>query len=495
MSIKNILVVDDELPIQEWLKFSIEKEFNNDINVFIAGNGLEAWNLFQKNSINLIFTDIKMPKMDGLELIKKIRLIDSDVYITVLTSYNDFEYARAAVSYHANDYILKTEITGELLKQIILKKISLQELSFKKEKELFSLDDICKAIYDFTYNNISSDTLGQSFHIPKSGYFCFSLLIPDGTNFNLNTGTSLNQLLFIEYENNKHICIMEYVNIESFIMQTNIMTNYIKSLKELYPDIIISYYSKSSQQNNLITAIQNASKGLSYCFYSNSGIINAATIPEGDDTTSLNSLSTIYLSIVQAIKTNDMRQIDSLPTLFFDELKKSRPLNVLKVKELCKQICAILISSFTIEPDEQDSLESSINKNILAANNVDSLRSATENGIKQILNSSSINHADNIYIQSALQYISINYGTINNISEVANFVNLKKDVFAKLFKENTSLSFNTYLNNYRLDKAQNLMRSTNKTISEIAFSVGFSSLSYFSKCFKKRYGTNPLAAK
>ena len=114
-----ILIVDDELPIREWLKMSISALEGNTNEVCTAPNGKDAWEMFSKEPFDMVVTDIKMPKMGGLELLQKIKDSCGETYVVMLTSYSEFEYAREAIKYQANEYVLKNEITAEVLGQIM----------------------------------------------------------------------------------------------------------------------------------------------------------------------------------------------------------------------------------------------------------------------------------------------------------------------------------------------------------------------------------------
>ena len=113
-----ILIVDDELPIREWLKMSISALEGNTNEVCTAPNGKDAWEMFSKEPFDMVVTDIKMPKMGGLELLQKIKDSCGETYVVMLTSYSEFEYAREAIKYQANEYVLKNEITGRSWKII-----------------------------------------------------------------------------------------------------------------------------------------------------------------------------------------------------------------------------------------------------------------------------------------------------------------------------------------------------------------------------------------
>ena len=114
-----IMIVDDELPIREWIEYVIRETGLPVEIVGIAANGRDAMECFRQHRPQLVFTDIKMPMMDGIELLRQIKLAVPQTMVVMLTSHNDFEYARDSLNYNADQFILKTEITKECLREII----------------------------------------------------------------------------------------------------------------------------------------------------------------------------------------------------------------------------------------------------------------------------------------------------------------------------------------------------------------------------------------
>lgn len=117
-----ILAVDDELPIRQWLQFCISQMKGVDCTT--AANGSEALEAFLGNRPDIILTDIEMPGISGMEFISKIRQVDKQVTIIVLTSHSNFNYARTALKLDVHEYILKTEMTEDGLREILGKVVS-----------------------------------------------------------------------------------------------------------------------------------------------------------------------------------------------------------------------------------------------------------------------------------------------------------------------------------------------------------------------------------
>ncbi len=100
-----ILAVDDELDMLALLKMIIEGY--SDHQVMATNNPLEASELLEKEAFDLILTDLKMPGMDGMEVLAKAKEKDEDALVLVITAYGSLESAEEAVTKGAFDFITK----------------------------------------------------------------------------------------------------------------------------------------------------------------------------------------------------------------------------------------------------------------------------------------------------------------------------------------------------------------------------------------------------
>ncbi|HZE22155.1 MAG TPA: response regulator [Desulfobaccales bacterium] len=100
-----ILAVDDELDMLALLKMIIEGY--SDHEVMVTNNPLEASEILEKESFDLILTDLKMPGMDGMEVLAKAKEKDEDALVLVITAYGSLESAEEAVTKGAFDFITK----------------------------------------------------------------------------------------------------------------------------------------------------------------------------------------------------------------------------------------------------------------------------------------------------------------------------------------------------------------------------------------------------
>ncbi len=126
----NILVVDDELGPRESLKMILK----NDYLVFTAKNGWDALDIIRYEPIDLVTLDLKMPGMQGTELLKEIRDFNADIEVIIVTGCGTLKTATEAIRYGVSDYILKPFDVVEM-RSVIKRSIGKKSLN-KKQKEL-----------------------------------------------------------------------------------------------------------------------------------------------------------------------------------------------------------------------------------------------------------------------------------------------------------------------------------------------------------------------
>ena len=108
--VRKVLIVEDEVLVRYGLKSAIDwKKLDMEI-IGDAANGKQALEIYEKNRPDIILTDIKMPIMDGLEMISNIREKDQDTQIVILTCYEEFIYLQSAMRLGVCDYISKLKM-------------------------------------------------------------------------------------------------------------------------------------------------------------------------------------------------------------------------------------------------------------------------------------------------------------------------------------------------------------------------------------------------
>lgn len=109
-----VIVIDDEMLVRRGIVMETDWQGLNCVVVAEAGNGIEGLEAVRKYHPDLLICDIRMPKMDGIEMLKELRAEGNDVSVIFLTAYSEFSYAQSALKLLASDYLLKPFGDGEL---------------------------------------------------------------------------------------------------------------------------------------------------------------------------------------------------------------------------------------------------------------------------------------------------------------------------------------------------------------------------------------------
>ena len=126
-----VLIVDDEDLVRRGIVLGVDWAARGCVVVGEAANGEEGVAAVERYSPNLIITDVRMPRMDGIEMLKELRRKGCKAHVIILTAYSDFSYARSALQLGADDYLLKPFRDQELIAAI--------DKVRQKERELTAL--------------------------------------------------------------------------------------------------------------------------------------------------------------------------------------------------------------------------------------------------------------------------------------------------------------------------------------------------------------------
>lgn len=474
-----ILIVDDELPIREWLKMSMVNLEGEESEVNTASNGKEAWEQFGRWLPDMVITDIKMPKMGGLELLQRIKTAHPDTYVVMLTSYSEFEYAREAIKYQANEYVLKNEITADILKQILH--------NYRENRK--ERGEPRKTQYIKSWIEDPGKT--EAFPIgSKEGAHIFAIAYEEKEPLNEVFDSYLNTfVLQIEhacYEKDISVWVCSYKDRHSAGACFGEAMSFCQDIAVL-KDTAIGF---SGFGTNVIEACRRARMALNLKFYEPHQNI----LMYREETGSIEKIKGIRKSIVSMVHKERQEEAREYIIDLFRVLEKEQILDLVEVKELFGDIVdAYKVSKMEFAGHELEELCSQVKDSISDAESLEELKKRIDTFLKELKGTMVIGEkAYSGYVKSAIAYVVNNYDSIGSLTEVADYVNINTEYFCRLFKAETGVTFNSYLTNYRIQKAVELLSKTELKVYEVAERVGYSNLSYFSRVFKKVTGVNPF---
>lgn len=481
------MLVDDESLITEGLKNIIDWEKLNITVLDTAQNGKQALDKFRKNPVDIVITDINMPLVNGIDLLSQIKDINENTKFIILSGYEEFNYAKAAISIGVEAYILKPIDEDELTK--VLKEIVLKLDEAKSSKKInLKKDTIFKGIL----NNIATkqDLINSKekikINMDNSLYVTSILLIKEGfttINFKYIEKT---EVLYDDYGNlilvnsfDKNIGIKEIKHFYEQILE-DIKTKYGYDVLIAVGDIVedVNLLGKSFKTSNIVKKNILIS-GFNKCL-AKEDLLNDIEMHFENELNEINRL----------IIDNDKKGINK----YIDEILDNDKLTPQNIYDFATKVLILydnLKAKFKIDNENADVLGSTI-INVLNFTTLDDIKTYLKHKLIYL-----IDHIvdENIklspIVRRIVKCVNENYNKDLSLKSLALEYNVNTSYLGQVFTKEIGIQFSDYLNKIRNAVAKDLILNTNKKISDISKEVGYLDTSYFYRKFKKYYGVTP----
>ncbi len=515
-----VLIVEDEMLVRVGLKNSVDwSKFNMEVIADVA-NGLAGLSVYQKEKPDFVITDLKMPKMDGMEFISKIRENDKHTRILILSCIEEFEMARKAMSYGVTEYILKLTMTNEDIERILGKvktELDMQTAELIAKSGNIQCENMAKdgELKDFLFYGLYSNEEFEAY-VRKTGlkisqtglllaiveidnYESIVSQLDDG-NGHLIQRTILNVLnelldrrgigeAFAE-SNRRYIIIL---NLEETVSESIRHTKLysilesVRSSMKIYFNVETSIGASAIQNNfsSLKEMYIQAVNALEHKFYFGNGLFSYGNLKQ--TSSEINKYKQVVLAFPfeNGIYVREfIAEYEKKVHTIFESVDKDR---VLIREAFCEFVCWIAEKILVLQADTADSIIDACIR-IKAGESLEEITGIIGDVFKYARSIYSNRKSFSKEISAALSFIDENYFRDLSLSEIAGHVNLSSGYFSGLFKKELDMSFVEYLNNLRIEKAKELLVNTYLKAYEIAAKVGFGDETYFSRVFKKNTG-------
>jgi len=489
-----VLLVDDEentidilLNTIQWQELGVEM-------LYTARDGKQALEIFEKQSIDLIITDIKMPYMDGISLIEKVKSIKPQVKCILLTAHSEFEYAKKAIVLKVENYLLKPVIKSELEQTVENALDSLYENRYSETEQL--RENILRR---WLSGNISSEELGERAEILK-----LNLYLPQYCAICIMKTTTLEiTSLLTSYER----LLAEHNDVYSFWNEKGVFVIIVggkeiqlKSLSQELEQLTLKKEAEDKVRIAVGDVVYDAGfLHLSYkkaCDNMELFKVNQSCVVWQNDYMVAN-LKTEYL--IEEIRflmfcNNPEMRNHGYKRLIVKLYKESKDENTNSLLTHLWSICMkVLATEF---PHQADSL----NKNLCLLYPGEAVL-PKEEFIKEaeILLRQAQQSFDQAFgqispiVQKACRYVRdcVLSGESCSIKEFCVKNNMNAAYLGHIYKKETGKFFNDYLLQCRINRSIVLLYNPTNRIKEIARIVGFSSVSYYVQRFRECKGVSP----
>ncbi len=522
-----LLIADDEPLVQAGIKSMLNWEDYNISIVGTAANGAAAYDMIKSCDPEIVITDIKMPVMSGLELAKKCyeEKMSLPIFI-ILTSYEEFQFAKEALTYQVTEYLVKLELTAKTLGDALTRAID-RVSAVRQTAQLH-------------------DTSLNSVYLLKEQFFMRLVLnlfesenqfLSQASNLNIDFSYAAFAVSYVEIRSNK-------LNSMSADKQLNLYTSSLQMVNELISKYIpchvlsldtkhfcIIFFLTDKLESDFKNIILNALKQISTMLYN----YYSVTI-----LSSVGSLVSVPLQISSSYQ--DAKQIFSQvtpekPILLFEDISGNMPLknvfNMSLFKEDIRKAYAefdekALYDIFTSVMELFENQPTHYVQALDAAGNILYLSLSLLNNGEQIVSEifqSKNNGYRSLYeltsVEQILDWLRLfrdglcesfathnkdykNHIVINvkkyindhieeklTLNKVAEAFNISPNYLSVLFSKYNDTGFSDYINQSKIEAAKKMMADGNLKVYEISDLLGFESAFYFSRVFKKVTGISP----
>ncbi len=521
-----LLVADDEHIMVESIRFIVEKNFDNVAVIGEAGTGREAIEQVEIFKPDIVFMDIRMPEIDGIEAIKEIKKRHPDTLVIILTAYDYFTYAQEALTLNVLDYLIKPIDKNKVIEginkaiNILAKKMAAvqNELAMKEkfrrlagylenefvysallENEQYKRLDFYQEIFnlDLHYGYVillNLDESGGSLSGEKMSQSLKKHEIQD--LFRLSLKSLANCLVGAVSLNRGVAFVPAAEGVDEYTLRNRSIEIASKVKEEIDAKLKLEYaigIGRAYNVENMLRSYEEADKAIKLAQAEGaSGVSHISDIilpGEIQDYYPFNKQKILIDRIVAGDTREAKELFEELFNWMFFIYK-----DVQKIKNRFFELALDLFRALASQGLETAIIEQQ--KRIMVTLESSDIMLLKLNFWQHILAislelKSLREERRNELIEKAKRHLNDNFQKEIKLSDVAKEVNMSYHYFSKFFKEETGQNFTDYLVNIRVKEAKRLLEGDTFSIKEVSFCVGYKDPNYFSKIFKKVAGITP----
>ncbi len=490
-----VLTLDMMACIIDWAKLGIEI-------VGKAVNGQEALDMVRRENPEILLTDIQMPMMDGIELLKVLSESHPQLKSIILSAYGEFQYAKEAIRYGASGFLVKPideleleELIASTVKSHLESKVITQEAAFRKllstrsgtpallrtlESEGIRLTREFRAYVIQTEPASVNDQLLYLDEASSNSERIICALLTDLTSQGIRG-------YVFEHQDEEWICIAERA--EGFGSRIAELL-----LSELGWKVVVGVSGLKTAPNDLHDAYNEALDGLGRRF-----LFSSEQVFEYDQLTPFGALHAdmhhqVYKqtqALLEEIAADPFGRPDWRGKL--SSILHEAPL---RPDEIYSLVFSLLIRLRTRDWEHSQGDHEAILpvtfEAIKRCKTLDVLLDYLASSLQQLAGEEKQRSSGGSdLIRKAKAYIQAHYNTEISLESICAHIAVSKNYFSSLFKKETGMNIWDYLTSVRLEQAKRLLTTTSLKNYEIASRIGYENPSYFTKMFKKSFGQLP----
>lgn len=496
----HILIVDDEKIERRGIQFLL-KQIEAEWDIEEAANGREALERLKQKQFDIMLTDVKMPFMDGLQLIEEAVKIDPEMKTVIFSGYGEFEYARKALSFRVVDYMLKPvepEEFEKLIKKIISQMESRQRTKEITEKGLGYVKE--HALYGLLNGKSIEDVKKESEELVDIQEFdqikCLVLLEFVGDFFNragIEFKEEILQVagedgLYLNLNPQQSVLLLKYNDVGDVKNMAQAVIDYIK---ETYGEnCFIAIVGDIAEAVELERAYNEAELLMEGRFYQPERKIYVSESDDmaGEESEHTND-DTLMKQMKQDIRMKDIAGLRDHFGRLCDKYRNKTDFSQIYIKFVFSNLLKDIYSSMPKMDETQ--LNEEITR-LYSVTDFKTIMDTVNNNIdrleKSFGSSPSVLHRE---IETVKQYIYEHYSEELSVDALAQSVYMAPSYLSHVFKKETGQNISKFIKTYRMEKAREMLENTHNKIVNISYAVGYPNVSYFCQSFREYFGISP----
>jgi len=532
-----LLIADDEALIRDGIRNCIDwGRYGIDI-VGAADNGLAALGMLEREPADILVTDIRMPKMDGIELSKEAKKRYPNIKIIILSGYEEFEFAQQALELSVMKYLLKPFTRPELEAAIVQAKEEVESMRQAERRLYVTMEQLRRSLpllRDRYLNDWVSGRLPpgdisgklQSVDVePGAGRYAVAVTVIDDAGPDAATGSDLGALRAVDGGADLRSVLLledvaerlkeagsgvafqgrqgEIVAVLSGLADADGLYAFAERIREQARadyglTVSVCLGGLKEHPAEVAQSYREAVEAIDYRFLVGPDSVVPYDFIHWREPEDWPGIPGEFADrMASAIRTGREDLVRAELDRLFDMLKKlqSRGHADIKVNatEFTAGVLTLVISSGS-RLKEMYGKEYNPYAAIMEARTIDGLARELESLFLDLSRYVRDRRGDRKrrVVEQALEYVHANYSREElSFQQLSEYLEMNPTYLSKLFKQETGTTFTDYLTKVRLDRAKRDLRATSLRVSEIAYSVGFRDPFYFSTLFKKHTGLNP----
>ncbi len=508
-----IIVVEDENITRQWLIKNIEAI---DFNYHVVGefsNGQMALDYCSKNGVDVIFTDIRMAVMDGLQFLEKINDLESNPYKIILSAYDEFHYARQAMKLGVHEFLLKPEATRNEIEHIL--ETAQEYLQNQRKKHKLACQDKINAQEKCLQYFLKQDGTLNENEI-KQRFSANNIILKEDSlavsTFFVRTTAESSQVkeviqLFLDSEKVCGYCTE--INDHEFVL---LYSPDIKQTREgiwtkLYHLLLSHFgteiYAGASKQGGGLTELKNLYRQASSAkdnrfFFCVPGLQMYENMQIYAETGEL-AYRKIIMQIKELLDHNTINMAEKSLKDFLEHIKQNTDLYPAYIRALCMEILSLYmqhVKGYALSMQDEETvqeIELAFSSRFSTYSELKEFMINAHHKLTKILEEKAKIRQYSMPVQKITEYVTSHYAEKISLELIAEQVHLNRTYISSIFKKETGGKFSDYLQRVRLDASKVLLQSDSEiTLQSIAEQTGFCDAAHLSRVFKEHYGISPM---